>query len=318
MPVHPTQPAPAHPAAPDTGPADHTAPDTALDDAAPDETVAHPGGAHPRVVRVESAQDPRLHDYTGLTDMQLRTRTEPERGLFIAEGEKVITRALDAGYPLRSMLLSDKWLDLMAPVAARTDAPVYVGADDLLEEVTGFHVHRGALAAFGRLPLPDPAALLAAARRIVVLENVNNHTNIGAIFRAAAALGMDAVLLAPDCADPLYRRAVRVSMGTVFAVPYARLGAEPELPWPRALGLLDSHGYSLMALTPAPDAVDLRTLTLEPREKVALLLGSEGDGLSPRALAACDLRVRIPMAAGVDSLNVAAAAAVACYALTAP
>lgn len=272
----------------------------------------------PQVVRIEHADDPRLHDYTDLTDMQLRTRTEPERGLFIAEGEKVITRALDAGYPMRSMLLSDKWLDLMTPVIARTNAPVYLGEPALLEQVTGFHVHRGALAAMHRQPLPDPAALLEQSRRIIVLETVNNHTNIGAIFRAAAALGMDAVLLAPDCADPLYRRAVRVSMGTVFAIPYARLGEHPERPWPRALSLLPEHGYRAMALTPAPDAADLRTLTLDPQQKIALMLGSEGDGLSPRALAACDLRVRIPMAAGVDSLNVAAAAAVACYALTAP
>ncbi|MGH3417786.1 MAG: TrmH family RNA methyltransferase [Actinocrinis sp.] len=249
--------------------------------------------------------------------MELRKRTEPEQGLFIAEGEKVIARALAAGYPMRSMLLSDKWLDLMAPSIARAGAPVYVGESALLEQVTGFHVHRGALAAMGRVPLPDPAALLERSRRVVVLEKVNNHTNIGAIFRCAAALGMDAVLLAPDCADPLYRRSVRVSMGTVFAVPYARLGADPALPWPRALGLLAGHGYRCMALTPAPDAVDLRALSIAAGERVALLLGSEGEGLSPRALAACDLRVRIPMAAGVDSLNVAAAAAVACYALTA-
>ncbi|WP_349260344.1 RNA methyltransferase [Actinocrinis sp.] len=270
-----------------------------------------------RLVRLERADDPRLHDYVGLTDMQLRTRTEPEAGLFIAEGEKVIARAVDAGYPMRSMLLSDKWLPVMGPVLERTSAPVYVGANDLLEQVTGFHVHRGALAAMSRLPLPDPAALLERSQRVVVLEKVNNHTNIGAIFRSAAALGMDAVLLAPDCADPLYRRAVRVSMGTVFAVPYARLGADPDgPPWPRALDLLAAHGYRCLALTPAPDAIDLRELRLGPQEKVALLLGSEGEGLSPRALAACDLRVRIPMAPGVDSLNVAAAAAVACYALT--
>jgi tRNA G18 (ribose-2'-O)-methylase SpoU len=249
--------------------------------------------------------------------MELRKRAEPEAGLFIAEGEKVVARALDAGYPMRSMLLSDKWLALMAPLIARAGAPVYLGPPALLEEVTGFHVHRGALAAMGRLPLPEPAALLESSRRIVVLEKVNNHTNIGAIFRSAAALGMDAVLLAPDCADPLYRRSVRVSMGTVFAVPYARLGADPARPWPHALGLLAEHGYRRMALTPAPDALDLRALRPAAGEKIALLLGSEGEGLSPRALAACDLRVRIPMAAGVDSLNVAAAAAVACYALTA-
>lgn len=299
---------------PDTPPASATATGRTPD--ADDAALVADLAAGPQVIRIERADDPRLYDYTGLTDMQLRTRTEPERGLFIAEGDKVITRAVDAGHPMRSMLLSDKWLDLMTPTIQRTNAPVYLGDPALLEEVTGFHVHRGALAAMGRLPLPDPATLLERARRVVVLETVNNRTNIGAIFRAAAALGMDAVLLAPDCADPLYRRAVRVSMGTVFAIPYARLGEDPAHPWPGVLDLLDSYGYWLMALTPAPDAVDLRTLSLDPRQKVALLLGSEGEGLSPRALAACDLRVRIPMAEGVDSLNVAAAAAVACYALT--
>ncbi|HEY3869125.1 MAG TPA: RNA methyltransferase [Actinocrinis sp.] len=264
-----------------------------------------------QLIRIGDPADPRLGDYVGLTDMQLRTRAEPEAGLFIAEGEKVIARAVAAGYPMRSMLLSDKWLPLMTPLIEQCGAPVFVGSPELLEQVTGFHVHRGALAAMGRLPLPDPAALLAAARRIVVLEKVNNHTNIGAVFRSAAALGMDAVLLAPDCADPLYRRSVRVSMGTVFAIPWARLE-----PWPAALQLLAGHGFRAMALTPAPDAVDLRALSLAPQEKVALLLGSEGEGLSRRALAVCDLKVRIPMAAGVDSLNVAAAAAVACYTLS--
>jgi tRNA G18 (ribose-2'-O)-methylase SpoU len=278
-------------------------------------TLIHPDNldtldAVDNLVRVTDPTDPRLRDYVNLTDLELRKRTEPEQGLFIAEGDKVIRRAIAAGYPVRSLLLSDKWLPLMAPVIEQTGAPALVGTLELLEQVTGFHVHRGALAAMGRLPLPDPAGLLATARRIVVLEKVNNHTNIGAIFRSAAALGMDAVLLAPDCADPLYRRSVRVSMGTVFAVPYAKLE-----PWPAALDLLADHGYRRMALTPAPDAVDLRALTLGPEERVALFLGSEGDGLSDAAFAACDLRVRIPMAAGVDSLNVAAAAAVACFAL---
>lgn len=261
-------------------------------------------------VRIEDPADPRLSDYVGLTDMELRKRSEPELGLFIAEGEKVIRRAVDAGYPMRSMLLSDKWLPLMAPVLEETGAPAFVAEPAVLEQVTGFHVHRGALAAMGRAPLPDPEQVLADARRIVVLEGVNNHTNVGAIFRGAAGLGMDAVLLAPDCADPLYRRSVRVSMGTVFAIPWTKLE-----PWPAALDLLERHGYRRIALTPAADAVDLRALRLADDEKAALFLGSEGDGLTPRAFAACDLKVRIPMAAGVDSLNVAAAAAVACYAL---
>jgi tRNA G18 (ribose-2'-O)-methylase SpoU len=262
------------------------------------------------VVRIDDPADPRLSDYVGLTDVELRRRAEPERGLFIAEGEKVIVRALAAGYPMRSMLLSDRWLEAMAPVIAAGGAAVYVGAPALLEQVTGFHVHRGALAAMGRVPVGEAAALLSAARRVVVLEGVNNHTNVGAIFRCAAGLGCDAVLLAPDCADPLYRRAVRVSMGAVFAVPYARLE-----PWPGALGLLGGHGFRAVALTPAAGAVDVREVRPDPGEKIALLLGSEGDGLSARALAACDLAVRIPMSAGVDSLNVAAAAAIACFAL---
>ena len=263
-----------------------------------------------QLVRIQDPADPRLTDYLALTDVELRKRTEPERGLFIAEGEKVIQRAVDAGYPMRSMLLSDKWLPLMTPVLEATGATAYVGEPALLEQITGFHVHRGALAAMARKELPDPGKILESARRIVVLEGVNNHTNVGAIFRGAAALGMDAVLLAPDCADPLYRRSVRVSMGTVFAIPWSKLE-----PWPQALDLLAEHGYRRIALTPAEDAVDLRALRLEPDEKAALFLGSEGEGLTPRAFAACDLQVRIPMAAGVDSLNVAAAAAVACYAL---
>jgi len=263
-----------------------------------------------QLVRIEDPADPRLTDYLDLTDMELRKRTEPERGLFIAEGEKVIERAVGAGHPMRSMLLSDKWLPLMTPVLAATGATAYVGEPALLERITGFHVHRGALAAMARTQLPDAARVLAEARRVVVLEGVNNHTNVGAIFRGAAALGMDAVLLAPDCADPLYRRSVRVSMGTVFAIPWTKLE-----PWPQALDLLAEHGYRRIALTPAADAVDLRELRLEPERKAALFLGSEGEGLTPRAFAACDLKVRIPMAAGVDSLNVAAAAAVACYVL---
>jgi tRNA G18 (ribose-2'-O)-methylase SpoU len=263
-----------------------------------------------QLIRIEDPADPRLADYVGLTDMELRKRSEPEQGLFIAEGEKVIRRAAAAGYPMRSMLLSDKWLPLMTPVLEAAGAPAFLAEPAVLEQVTGFHVHRGALAAMGRTPLPEPAAVLDGARRIVVLEGVNNHTNVGAIFRGAAALGMDAVLLAPDCADPLYRRSVRVSMGTVFAIPWTKLE-----PWPQALDLLAGHGYRRIALTPAADAVDLRELRLAKEEKAALFLGSEGDGLSSRAFAACDLQVRIPMAAGVDSLNVAAAAAVACYAL---
>lgn len=264
------------------------------------------------LIEVTDPSDPRLHDYSGLTDVELRKVREPAEGLFLAEGEKVIRRALAAAYPMRSMLLSPKWAGAMRPLIDAVDAPVYVGAEPLLEAVTGFHVHRGALASMRRTPVPEAGSLLAGARRVVVMEDIVNHTNLGAIFRSAAALGMDAAVLTPSCADPLYRRSVRVSMGTVFALPYARLNS-----WPGGLTTLAEHGFRTIALTPGPTAIDVRELRLGPEEKVALLLGTEGDGLSVPALAAADLRVRIPMAAGVDSLNVAAAAAVACYAIAA-
>lgn len=265
-----------------------------------------------RLTVVDDPADPRLADYTALTDVALRRRLEPAEGLFMAEGEKVIRRALDAGHPMRSMLLTPRWVEAMGDLIARTGAPVLVVSPELAERVTGYHVHRGALAAMGRLPLPTAAGLLAEARRVVVLEAVNDHTNVGAIFRGAAALGMDAVLLSPDCADPLYRRAVKVSMGAVFALPYARLPG-----WPGGLGEVTGAGFRLLALTPDPAAVDLADAVAEAGDaRLALMLGAEGDGLTRRAMAAADRRVRIPMAHGVDSLNVAAAAAVACYALT--
>ncbi|MFJ7274542.1 TrmH family RNA methyltransferase [Kitasatospora sp. NPDC098663] len=257
--------------------------------------------------------DPRLGDYTGLTDVELRRQREPAEGLFIAEGEKVIRRALAAGYRMRSMLLTSKWLEVMADVIAEADAPVHVVEPGLAEAVTGYHVHRGALASMERKPLPQAADLLAGARRVAVLEGLVDHTNLGAIFRSAAALGMDAVLLSPDCADPLYRRAVKVSMGAVFAVPYARLD-----PWPAALETVRTAGFTLLALTPADAAVDLVGLAPHRLPKAALMLGAEGDGLTGPALAAADHAVRIPMAHGIDSLNVGAAAAVSFYAVTAP
>ena len=262
------------------------------------------------VRRVTAADDAVLRDYVGLTDMALRTRREPAEGLFIAEGDKVIRRALDAGYAMRSMLLEEKWLPSMADVVEQVDAPVYLADLAVLAQVTGYSVHRGALAAMARRPLPEALELAAGARRLVVLEEVNNHTNIGAVLRCAAGLGVDAVLLDPRCADPLYRRSVKVSMGAVFAVPWARL-----TPWPSALADVRALGFTVLALTPEPAATSLADLTPEVTERTALLLGAEGPGLSAAALAAADLRVRIPMAAGVDSLNVAAAAAVAFYAL---
>ncbi|MEV0092879.1 RNA methyltransferase [Streptomyces sp. NPDC050738] len=262
------------------------------------------------LITVEDPDDPRLRDFTGLTDVELRRKREPVEGLFIAEGERVIRRARDAGYEMRSMLLSAKWVDVMRDVIDELPAPVYAVSPELAERVTGFHVHRGALASMQRKPLPTSDELLRTARRIVVMESVIDPTNIGAIFRSAAALGMDAVLLSPACADPLYRRSVKVSMGAVFSVPYARLES-----WPRDLETVREAGFQLLALTPDEKASDIDDAAPHRLDRVALMLGAEGDGLSTQALVAADEWVRIPMAHGVDSLNVGAAAAVAFYAV---
>ncbi|MDO0928578.1 RNA methyltransferase [Streptomyces sp. TG1A-8] len=263
-------------------------------------------------ITIEDPDDPRLRDYTDLTDVELRRRREPAEGLFIAEGEKVIRRAGEAGYAVRSMLLSAKWIEPMRDVIDALRVPVYAVSPELAERVTGYHVHRGALASVQRKPLPAAAGLLRTARRVVVMESVNDHTNIGAVFRSAAALGMDAVLLSPDCADPLYRRSVKVSMGAVFSVPYARLES-----WPGGLEPVREAGFPLLALTPDARATTLDEAAPHTMDRVALMLGAEGTGLSARALAAADTWVRIPMSHGVDSLNVGAAAAVAFYAVTA-
>ncbi|EIV93782.1 RNA methyltransferase [Frankia sp. QA3] len=281
-----------------------------------------PRSAAARVVAIEDPADPRVDDYVALTDVALRRRREPADGLFIAEGERVITRALRAGYRPRSVLVSPARLGAV-PADLSAGVPIYVAGADVLAAITGFEVHRGALASMCRRPPLAPAGVLATARRVLVCEDIVSHTNLGAIFRSAAGLGMDAVLLSPRCADPLYRRSVRVSMGEVFAVPYARLD-----PWPGTLGLLRDAGFTLLALTPAADAADLGAFAAGidaagPDEdpsagsppRVALLLGTEGPGLSETAQAAATARVRIPMAHGVDSLNVAATAAIACYLL---
>lgn len=261
------------------------------------------------VVDITDPSDERLGDYRALTDLELRTRWEPPNGLFIAEGELVLRRALRAGYRPRSYLVDAKRVDQLADLAG-SGAPVYAATPVVLEAATGFHVHRGVLASFHRQPLRTAADVLAAARRVAILEDVNNHTNVGAVFRGAAALGVDAVLLSPTCADPLYRRSVRVSMGEVFAVPYARIE-----PWPSGLDAVRAAGFTLLALTPGAGAVPLQRLTPDQRRRPALLLGAEGPGLSKPALAASDVPVTIPMRRGVDSLNVAAAAAVAFWEL---
>jgi len=258
-------------------------------------------------VRVAGPDDPRLRDFIALRDVQLRAKREPAEGLFLAEGEKVIRRALAAGYLVRSVLLTEAWLARLADVLE--EAEVLVVEDEVLEATTGFPVHRGALASFERRPLPTVKVVVAGARRAVVLEDLADHTNLGLIFRSAAALGMDAVLLTPRCADPLYRRAVKTSMGAVLSVPWTRID------WREGPSLLREHGFALVALTPAADAVPLEDVDQAAHPKLALALGSEGQGLSSRWLEAADLRVRIPMREGIDSLNVAAAAAIAFHVL---
>ena len=323
------------------------------------------------IVVVDDPSDPRLADYARLTDVRLRTALEPAHGLFVAEGDKVIRRAVAAGFQVRSMLVTQDKLAGLADVAGACPGPVYLVSDDAAEQVTGYRVHRGALASMARRALPTVTGLLSGAplpgdlsaaplpgdlsaaplpralsggplagegpatgaagpapegtahkardgqprrpRRIVILEDLVDHGNVGGIFRCAAALGVDAVILSPRCADPLYRRAVKVSMGAVFAIPYARMSD-----WRGGLAEIRAAGFSLLALTPDQSAVPLDKLA--PAGRVALLLGTEGDGLSSRWLAEADTAVCIPMSAGamalgVDSLNVVAAAAIACHEL---
>jgi tRNA G18 (ribose-2'-O)-methylase SpoU len=260
-----------------------------------------------QLIEVDSADDPRLADYRDLRDVELRKSLEAAEGLFLAEGEKVVRRAAAAGFAARSFLMAPRWLDGLAEVLAASEAPCYVVSEELAEQVTGFHVHRGALASLQRQPLPSVESVLAGARSVLVLEDIVDHTNVGAIFRCGAALGFDAVLLAPRCADPLYRRSIKVAMGTVFSVPWTRLDD-----WHSALPMLADVGFTTVALTLAEDSVAIEE-AVAGVDKVALVLGSEGHGLSERWERSADRRAIIPMHAGVDSLNVAAATAVACY-----
>ena len=256
---------------------------------------------------IDDPADPRLADYRDLRDVQLRKNLEAEHGLFVAEGEKVVRRAVEAGFRPRSFLMAERWLEGLDDVLSGTDAPCFVMSEKLAEEVTGFHVHRGALASLERKPLPSLWSVLEDARSILVLEDVVDHTNVGAIFRSGAALGFDAVLLAPRCADPLYRRSIKVGMGAVFTLPWTRL---PD--WYDALPDLGRRGFTTVALTLSPDSVPIEE-AVDGVDRLALVLGSEGHGLSSRWEASADRRAIIPMAAGIDSLNVAAATAVACY-----
>lgn len=258
-------------------------------------------------VEIDDADDPRLADYRDLRDVELRKHLEGEQGLFLAEGEKVVRRAVEAGFVPRSFLMAPRWLEGLADVLAASDAPCFVLSEKLAEQVTGFHVHRGALASLHRRPLPALADVLDGARSVLVLEDLVDHTNVGAIFRSGAAFGFDAVLLAPRCADPLYRRAIKVAMGAVFSTPWTRL---PD--WYDALPDLSARGFTTVALTLAPDAAVIDEAAASV-DRLALVLGSEGHGLSARWEQSADRRATIPLRPGIDSLNVAAATAVACY-----
>lgn len=298
------------------------------------------------ILTLDSADVAELTDYTRMTDVALRRSLEAERGLFMAESSTVIRRAVAAGLRPRSFLMAPKWLpdldDLLREAGAGQygEVPVYLAAEDVLQAITGFHLHRGALAAMHRPVLPPVAEVLTIAQglavpddlaagttmrgsimrdgqqpdppqrsRVAVLENLVDHTNLGAAFRSAAALGVDAVLVTPSCADPLYRRSIRVSMGTVFQVPWTRID-----PWPAGIGMLKDAGYVVAGMTLADDAITLDELAARNLRRLALVFGTEGHGIAPRTDRLLDARVKIPMAGGVDSLNVAASSAVAFYA----
>lgn len=328
------------------------------------------------LIHIHSLDDPRLDAYARLTEAQLRNKLEPEKGMFIAESGKVIERAFDGGMEPLSLLMEEKWLEPLQSLISRMEErhpelPVFVAPHDQLEKLVGFELTRGALGAFRRPVLPAVEDVVKNARLVAVLENVTNHTNVGAIFRSAAALGVDAVLATPECYDPLYRRAVRVSMGTVFQVPWTRIGADeapassdnpcvtastddgisyakatsndelekaacdtvqtvrPSAPlsskdahtlgksaWSiTGIPLLKRLGFTTVALALSDDSVPLDSPELAACEKIAFILGTEGDGLAPETITACDYTAIIPMAHGVDSLNVAAASAVAFWEL---
>jgi len=263
----------------------------------------------PQVIEIDDPSDTRLADFRDLSTADRRPDRPGGRGLVIAEGVIVVRRLLDSPYPLRGLLGVRRRIEELVPELGDFDGPAYVTSADVMAEVVGFHLNRGVLAAADRAPQPDPAVLVENARMLAVLEGVGDHENLGSLFRNAAALSVDGLLLGAGCSDPLYRRSVRVSMGHVLRVPFADLR-----PWPSGLDLLRANGFTVAALTPRADAVDLRECKLAG-EKVALLLGSEGPGLTDEAIDAADIAVRIPMASGVDSLNVATAAAVAFHAL---
>ena len=270
----------------------------------------------PNIIEITDFAAPELDIYARLTEGQLLNRHEPDKGIFIAESPKVIERALDAGCVPISMLMEKKHVESQAREIIRRcgDIPVYAAEFDVLTQLTGFHLTRGMLCAMYRPPLPGTEEICAGARRIAVLENVMNPTNVGAIFRSAAALNMDGILLTSACSNPLYRRAIRVSMGTVFQIPWTFL--DSRLSWPReGMGFLHELGFVTAAMALNDDSVSIDDSGLMSEEKLAIILGTEGDGLEAGTIAGCDYTVRIPMSHGVDSLNVAAARAVAFWQL---
>ena len=270
----------------------------------------------PNIIEITDFAAPELDIYARLTEGQLLNRHEPDKGIFIAESPKVIERALDAGCVPISMLMEKKHVERQAREIIRRcgDIPVYAAEFDVLTQLTGFHLTRGMLCAMSRPPLPGTEEICAGARRIAVLENVMNPTNVGAIFRSAAALNMDGILLTSACSNPLYRRAIRVSMGTVFQIPWTFL--DSRLSWPReGMGFLHELGFVTAAMALNDDSVSIDDSGLMSEEKLAIILGTEGDGLAAGTIAGCDYTVRIPMSHGVDSLNVAAASAIAFWQL---
>lgn len=282
------------------------------------------------ILPIESLEDERLDAYTRLTERELRSVLEPEKGIFIAESAKVIERAVRAGYEPLSFLMGDKWVESMGPMFEEVDRrwadisiPVFVASMNLMEQLTGFTVTRGALAAFRRPRIVPAKEFLSGVCetagerpvRVCVLEGIVDHTNVGAIFRSAAALNVDGILVSPTCCDPLYRRAVRVSMGTVFQVPWTRIGSEARV-WPHdGLATLHDAGFTCAAMALTDDSVSLDDPDLQTIDRLAIFMGTEGAGLKAKTIKGCDTAVRIPMAHGVDSLNVAAASAVAFWQL---
>lgn len=260
-----------------------------------------------RILHVADLQDERLDEYLRLSEAHLRMRTDVENGLYIAESTKVVQRAINAGHSPRSFLLAQKHLgQLVAEFNRFPDAPIFIGDDAQLQDLVGFHLHRGAMAAMNRPAPLDLDEVLAASSRVAILEDIADHTNLGAIIRSASGLGIDAVLLTPKCVDPWYRRSARVSMGTVFDLPWVRLES-----WPQDIERLRAHGYRMLAMELTENAVPLNEIQLAAGEKAAMILGNEGRGVTDEALAAVDTTVIIPMHREVDSLNVGAASAIA-------